>query len=73
MEDDQILALFWARSERAIAELDRKYGAAVKKTASNILRDPLDVEECVNDAYLGVWNSVPPQRPERPGPAGGPG
>ena len=63
MEDSQIIALFIERSEQAIAELDRKYGAAVKRTAANILSDRLDVEECVNDAYLGVWNSIPPQRP----------
>ncbi len=64
MEDSQIIALFYERSEQAIEELDRKYGAAVKKTAARILCDRLDVEECVNDAYLGVWNTIPPQRPQ---------
>ena len=63
LEDSQIIDLFLERSEQAITELDRKYGAAVKKTAANILRDPQDAEECVNDAYLGVWNSIPPHRP----------
>ncbi len=46
-----------------IGELDKKYGAAVATTAANILHDRLDVEECVNDTYLGVWNSIPPQQP----------
>ncbi len=64
MEDSEIIALFDARSEQAIKELARKYGAAVKRTAANILSDPLDVEECVSDAYLSVWNSIPPRRPE---------
>jgi RNA polymerase sigma-70 factor (ECF subfamily) len=63
MEDSEIISLFFARSEQAVAELDRQYGAAVKKTASNILPDRLDAEECVNDTYLRVWNSIPPQRP----------
>ncbi len=63
MEDSKILDLFFERSEQAIMELDHTYGAAVRKTARNLLRDPQDVEECVNDAYLGVWNSIPPQRP----------
>lgn len=63
MEDSGILDLFFERSEEAIRELDKKYGAAVKRTAANILRDRQDVEECVNDTYLGVWNTVPPQRP----------
>lgn len=31
--------------------------------ASNILKNDLDVEECVNDTYLVVWNTIPPQRP----------
>lgn len=64
MEDSEIIALFLERSEQAIAELDRKYGAAVKKTAANILNDRLDVEECVSDTWLGVWNSIPPQDPK---------
>lgn len=64
MEDREILDLFFERSEQAIRELDRTYGAAVKKTAGNLLRSPQDVEECVNDAYLGVWNSIPPHRPD---------
>ncbi len=64
MEDGRIVDLFFERSEQAIEELDRKHGAAVKKTAANILRDRLDVEECVNDTYLGVWNSIPPHRPD---------
>ncbi len=64
MEDGTILDLFYERSEQAIAELDRKYGATVRKTAANILKDPQDVEECVNDTYLGVWNAIPPNRPD---------
>ena len=64
MEDNRIINLFFERSEQAIAELDRKYGKTVKKTAANILSDMQDVEECVNDTYLGVWNSIPPQRPD---------
>ena len=64
MEDSQIISLFFERSERAIEELDRKHGPAVKKTAANILNDRLDVEECVNDTYLRTWSSIPPQAPD---------
>ena len=63
LEDSEIIALFYERSEQAIVELDRKYGAAVRKTAANILNDRQDEEECANDTWLGVWNSVPPQNP----------
>ena len=64
LEDSEIISLFYERSEQAIAELERKYGAAVRKTASNFLSSRQDVEECANDTYLGVWNSIPPQNPD---------
>ncbi len=64
MEDNRIIELFYARSEQAIVELSRKYGTLCGRVAFNILNDRLDAEECVNDAYLGVWNTVPPQRPD---------
>ncbi len=64
MEDGRIVDLFFERSEQAIAELEKKYGPALRRTAANYLSDRQDVEECVNDAYLGVWNSIPPRRPE---------
>lgn len=63
MEDSKIIELFFARSEQAIVELSNKYGKTCFKIALNILSNPLDAEECVNDAYLGVWNSIPPQNP----------
>ena len=62
--DHEIIDLFFERSERAITELITKYGAAVKKVASNILRDAQDVEECESDTYLQVWKSIPPTRPK---------
>ncbi|MCH5324054.1 MAG: sigma-70 family RNA polymerase sigma factor [Eubacterium sp.] len=64
MDDSEIIELFYARSEQAIAELSDKYGHICIKTAENILKNHPDAEECVNDAYLGVWNTVPPQRPK---------
>ena len=63
MEDSKIIDLFFERSEQAIGELDSKYGKTVTKTAANILGNRQDVEECTNDTYLGVWNSIPPHRP----------
>lgn len=64
MEDSKIIALFFSRSEQAIAELAQKYGGICKKIAFNILGNSRDAEECVNDAYLGAWNSIPPQEPK---------
>ncbi len=64
LNDSKIIELFYARSEQAIIELSQKYGAICTKVAGNILNDRRDTEECVNDAYLGVWNTVPPQKPD---------
>lgn len=63
MDDNQIIDLFFKRSEQAIIELANKYGRLCNRVSQNILNNPLDSEECINDAYLGIWNSIPPQRP----------
>lgn len=63
MEDEQIIALFQQRSEEAISVLSGKYGGLCMNAAYRVLSDRLDAQECVNDAYLKVWNSIPPQYP----------
>ena len=63
MTDEQIVDLYWSRSEAAISETAAKYGDYCKKIAYNILRDSGDSEECVNDTYLKAWDSMPPHRP----------
>lgn len=62
--DKHILELLKSRSEHAIRELERKYGGACMKVALNITASHQDAEECVNDAMLAVWNSVPPEEPD---------
>lgn len=63
MEDEKLVELFLSRNERAISELDLKHGRLCHSISYNILHNNEDAEECVNDAYLGVWNTVPPQHP----------
>lgn len=63
MEDEQILDLYFARDERAVAETDRKYGGYCFSLANTILHDDQDAEETVSDTYLKVWNVIPPKRP----------
>lgn len=63
MDDERIIALFFERSEQAIGELDSKYGALCHSCSYNIVNSRQDAEECVNDAYLGAWNAIPPARP----------
>lgn len=63
MNDERIIELFFERSEQAIKELDKKYGRVCYTVSYNILNNRQDAEECVNDAYLGTWNAIPPAKP----------
>ena len=64
MEDTGLIALYFARDERAIRETEAKYGGLCRSTALRILGNEQDAEECVNDALLKVWNAIPPANPD---------
>ena len=63
IEDEKIIEMFFERSEQGIRELDNKYGAVCHNLSYNIVNNRQDAEECVNDAYLGAWNAIPPVHP----------
>ncbi len=65
MEDREIVALYWQRDERAIAETDAKYGAFCQSLALHLLGVREDAEECVSDTWREAWDSMPTQRPEK--------
>ncbi|MBO4954550.1 MAG: sigma-70 family RNA polymerase sigma factor [Clostridia bacterium] len=64
MNDDEIIRLFFNRSEQAINALTEKYRPVCMRIAHNILHNESDAEECVNDAFLSLWNSIPPKKPD---------
>jgi len=64
LPDEEIVALYWKRDERAIEETDIKYKRFLYTIAQNILKDRMDSEECLNDTYLGAWNRIPPAKPD---------
>jgi len=64
MNDQAIKELLFSRKETGLEELDKAYGRLCRRLARNILGDEQEAEECVNDAYLAVWNRVPPVDPE---------
>ena len=68
MEDYQIVDLYWDRKERAIAETEKKYGKMLHSLSFSLLSSHEDAEECVNDTYLGAWNTMPSARPMYLGP-----
>ena len=63
MNDLNIIELYFARDEEAIKQTDIKYGKLCHSVAYNILNNNEDSEECVNDTYIGVWNAIPPAKP----------
>ena len=64
MDDSKILDLYFERSEAAIHETDIKYGRLLRHIAYNILHTFHDSLECVDDAYMKAWETIPPERPQ---------
>ena len=61
--DSTIIDRLFARSEEGLALLQTHYGKLCHRIALNLLGSREDAEECVNDTYLAVWNTIPPNRP----------
>ncbi len=64
MTDQELVELFFARSEEAVPALQAQYGPYCRTVAARLLADGRDVDECLNDAWLAVWRAIPPARPE---------
>lgn len=63
MDDAAIVDLYLKRDEQAIRETSLKYGAQLMSLAGRVTEDRQTAEECVNDAYLKAWQSIPPNEP----------
>lgn len=63
LTEEEILALFDARSEQALAATAERYGRGLEQLAYQILQNTADAEESVNDTYLAAWNTIPPEHP----------
>lgn len=62
--DSEIIELFNSRDEKAISAASSKYGRYCSAVAMNILGNRQDAEECLNDALLKAWESIPPAKPD---------
>lgn len=63
MDDQRIVKLFLERSEQAVEAASKKYGKLCHHIARGIVETDADAAECVNDAYLALWNTIPPEKP----------
>jgi RNA polymerase sigma-70 factor (ECF subfamily) len=64
LNDEALIQRFWDRDEAVLEAVKREYGSYCMYIAENVLQSRLDAEECLNDALLSAWNSIPPQRPQ---------
>lgn len=64
MNDRDIVGLFLERDESAIREVSEKYTSYCSKIAANILGSYDEAEDCVNEALMKAWESIPPHEPE---------
>lgn len=64
MNDNEIVALFLNRDESAVKSALEKYKSYLMMIAENITGSREDAEECVNDALMNAWESIPPNKPE---------
>lgn len=63
MTEAEIISMLWERSENALHVMDKEYGMLLRKLIYHIIGDNQDMEECLNDTYMAVWEAVPPNRP----------
>ncbi len=64
MDDKELVAMLFDRSEEAVVLISKQYESLCEKIVCSVLGDDEDVEECVNDVWLAVWNSIPPNKPD---------
>ena len=63
MTDEEIISLYFARSEEAIAATQRKYDSYCRRLIGRILGSPRATEEIVSALWLRARLSIPPTRP----------
>ncbi len=64
-DDSQIIAMLEQRDEQALTIIREQFGAMCFQVAFRITGNREDAEECVNDTFMAVWDSIPPQKPDR--------
>lgn len=63
MEDTEIVELLYVHNEDGLTETKNKYEGLLNSLSYGIVRNMEDSNECVNDTYLKVWETIPPYKP----------
>ncbi len=61
---EEVVRALENRDSTALADIEKSYGALLRRIAVNLGLNSCDTEECMNDAYLEVWNTIPPAKPK---------
>ncbi|MBQ9911225.1 MAG: RNA polymerase sigma factor [Lachnospiraceae bacterium] len=64
MSDAELVRRLWEKDEQALSLVQQQYGSYCRSIAQRILGNARDAEECVNDALLKTWSSIPPNSPD---------
>ena len=63
VSDTYLTELFWERKSEAVEKADKKYHELLFSAIVCILKNDKDAEECLDDVYIKIWESIPPNRP----------
>lgn len=61
---EEVVKALENRDSYVLAVIEKDYGALLRRIALNLGLSSGDTEECINDTYLEVWNTIPPQKPK---------
>lgn len=59
----KLIGQYMRRDENAIEKTKEIYDPYCRHIISNILFNQEDIEECLNDVWLHIWNAIPPNNP----------
>jgi len=57
-DSDKVIELIKSRTDEGMKLLHEKYSGLMHYVVSGILEDKNDVEECISDICMKVWNSI---------------
>lgn len=61
---EEIVSSLEARDSSVLSDIEKGFGALMRRIAINLGLDECDTDECMNDTFLEVWNTIPPKKPE---------
>ncbi len=61
--DSKVIERLFQRDESGLREAESRYKKQLTAFSGRFLSDSRDQEEAVNDAFLKLWNSIPPEKP----------